>query len=178
MTLTAMAARPRPAAPDAALSASSLADIAAGLARTAHTWADRIDEDSEHRTGLRVLATDDYDVWLLQWPPGTSVEPHDHGASTGVFAVVTGELLEIRWSKWLRHSRAVGPGEVVAVERGVVHDVVATAESSLSVHVYSPPLKWMSFYDESARHVVRHSAVDDGPPALAATRVLHPAGSG
>ena len=174
MPLTALAGPGGPA-PYEALSAGVLGDIAAGLARTAQTWTDRIDEDREHRTGLRLLATAVYDVWLLRWPPGTRVEPHDHGVSTGVFAVVTGELTEIRWVRGVRQSRAVGPGEVIAVERGVIHDVVATADSSLSVHVYSPPLTWMSYYDDSGKQAVRHSAVDDGPPALAATRILHPA---
>ena len=176
MTLIALPGPAGPAERYEALSVSALADIAAGLARTAQTWTDRIDEDSEHRTGLRLLATDAYDVWLLRWPPGTSVEPHDHGVSTGVFAVVTGELTEIRWVRGTRHSQAAGPGEVIAIERGVVHDVVATADSSLSVHVYSPPLTWMSFYDDSGQEAVRRSAVDDGPPVLAATRILHPAG--
>ena len=176
MTLTALPGLGGPAAPYGPLSVSALADIAAGLARTAQNWTDRIDEDSEHRTGLRLLATDAYDVWLLRWPPGTSVEPHDHGVSTGVFAVVTGELTEIRWVRGIRHARAVGPGEVIAVERGVVHDVVATADSSLSVHAYSPPLTWMSFYDDSGQEAVRHSAVDDGPSVLHAARILHPAG--
>jgi hypothetical protein len=116
-------------------------------------------------------------VWLLRWPPGTNVEPHDHGASTGVFTVVTGELLEMRWVGGFRHSRAVGPGDVIAIERGVVHDVVAPTESALSVHVYSPPLTRMSFYDRFGREPIRQSVVDEGSPARATARVFHPSGS-
>jgi quercetin dioxygenase-like cupin family protein len=93
-----------------------------------------------------------------------------------VFAVVAGELLDIRWMRGCRRSRLIVPGEVVAIERGVVHDVMAPTDASLSVHVYSPPLTSMSFYDEFGREALRHAPVDDGSPALATTRVLHPAG--
>jgi quercetin dioxygenase-like cupin family protein len=177
MALNASAGAAAVAARLAPLSASALAGMAAGLVRTAETSGDRLPEDARHRTGMRLIATDRYDVWLLRWPPGTSVEPHDHGASIGVFAVVTGELLEVRWTQGLRRSRLVVPGEVVTIERGVVHDVVAPTVPSLSVHLYSPPLTTMSFYDEFGQEAMRRSPVDDAAPALATARSLHPAGS-
>lgn len=154
-----------------------LSGMAVGLARTAATWGDRLAENPEYRTGLRLLASEDYDAWLLRWPPGTSVAPHNHGDSTGVFTVVTGELLEIRWMRGLPRSRLVGSGEVVTIERGVVHHVMAPGDPSLSVHVYSPPLTSMSFYDEFGQEAIGHTPVDDRSSPLVTTRVLHPAGS-
>lgn len=49
----------------------------------------------DHRSWERLLATDAYDAWLIRWPAGTSVGPHDHGGSAGAFTVVAGELVEI-----------------------------------------------------------------------------------
>jgi hypothetical protein len=62
------------------------------------------------------------------------------------------------------------------VERGVVHDVVATAATSVSVHAYSPPLTRMSFYDEIGQAAIIQMPVEDSP-ALVTGRVLHPAGN-
>ena len=58
---------------------------------------------------------------------------------------------------------------IVALERGIVHDVAAEAETSLSVHVYSPPLRVMSFYDEFGQIVTDRAAVEHGPSAWEST---------
>jgi Cysteine dioxygenase type I len=102
------------------------------------------------RSGVRIFRTPDYDVWLLRWPPATRVTPHDHGDSAGAFAVVNGELIELRWHGSVPACRLVIAGETVPVERGVVHDVVATNRVAYSVHAYSPPLEVMSFYEVPA----------------------------
>ena len=134
------------------LQLSELADIAAGLGSTAHSLSDQLPAHPRQRTALRLVATDTYDIWLLRWPPGTCVTPHDHGLSAGAFSVVVGEVEEVRWKGCIRHSRPVGPGEVVIVDRGVVHDVLGGAEPSLTVHVYSPPLSSMSYYRSTGVH--------------------------
>ncbi len=46
------------------------------------------------RTYELLLATESYDAWLIHWPVGTGLEAHDHGGSTGAFAVVSGVLDE------------------------------------------------------------------------------------
>ena len=42
----------------------------------------------------RVLATPDYEAWVICWPSGGSLDLHDHGGSAGAFSVVSGELDE------------------------------------------------------------------------------------
>lgn len=139
----------------------------AALAAIAERWAGRLEgrqqlgNDPIRRTGLRLVPTDDYDVWLLRWPPGTRVSPHDHGGSAGAFVVVSGELVELRWNDSIAASRIVGRGDIVTIEDGMVHDVVATNCLSYSVHVYSPPLAKMSFYDESGVEVMSQMVVED-----------------
>lgn len=109
---------------------------------------------------IRVLATPHYDVWLLRWPVGTRVEPHDHGESAGVFRVVEGRLLELRWVDGRTVARHLVAGATLEISRGVVHDVVAESDRALSVHVYSPPLVTMRFYDKHGVQVVRSEQVD------------------
>jgi mannose-6-phosphate isomerase-like protein (cupin superfamily) len=152
----------------------ALADIATTLGRTAHVWYDQVPVHATQRTGRRVTATGDYDVWLLRWPPGTSVTPRDHGGSAGAFMVVSGEVEEVRWRGAIRRSRLVGPGEVVTFDRGVAHDVLGGPQLSVTLHVYSPPLASMSYYDESGRP-------DDSRPideiwSTDTPQTLHPAG--
>lgn len=106
-----------------------------------------------------MLSNERFDVWLLRWPQGTSVDPHDHGSSVGGFAVVVGVLEEIRWRDGVRSSHAVAPGQAVTVEQGAVHDVVGVTDGALSVHVYSPPLREMTFYDESGQYALRRDVV-------------------
>ena len=142
-------------APDRALPLSALAGIAAALGRTALVWYDQLSVDPVQRSGLRVIATGDYDVWLLRWPPGTSVTPHDHGGSAWAFVVVSGEVEEVRWRGAIRRSRLVGPGEVVTIDKGVAHDVLRDPDPSVTLHVYSPPMASMSYYDELGRPIGR-----------------------
>ena len=79
------------------------------------------------------------------------MEPHDHGRSHGVLTVVDGTLTEIRWHGSLRRTRLVSRGDLVAFGAGAVHDVVATGDTpAASVHLYSPPLSEMRFYDPTA----------------------------
>lgn len=110
---------------------------------------------------MRLVAKNDYDVWLLRWPPGTRVSPHDHGGSAGAFAVISGKLMELRWNDSIPQSHIIGRGDTVTIEHGIVHDVVAVSGPSYSLHVYSPPLREMSFYDDSGFEVIRQVAVEE-----------------
>jgi mannose-6-phosphate isomerase-like protein (cupin superfamily) len=138
----------QPAPSSRTLPLAALADIATTLGRTARVWYEQLPAHPVQRSGLRVIATGDYEVWLLRWPPRTSVSPHDHGGSAGAFVVVSGEVEEVRWRGAIRRSRLVGPGEVVTIDRGVAHDVLGGPDLSVTLHVYSPPLASMSYYDE------------------------------
>jgi quercetin dioxygenase-like cupin family protein len=138
-----------------------MAEIVRVLAGGAAVWCRDLPSHRTLRTSLRLLATEEYDVWLLRWPPGTSVTPHDHGCSSGAFTVVRGELTEVRWDAALPYERFVSPGQVVSIEAGVVHDVVAHGTSpALSIHAYSPPLSSMGFYDVGGQGLLVRQPVD------------------
>ena len=145
-----------------ALRRLALADLVRVLAGGAAVWCRDLPSHPSLRTSLRLLATEECDVWLLRWPPGTGVSPHDHGCSSGAFTVVSGELAEVRWDAEVRYERSVSPGQVVSIEAGIVHDVLARGTSpALSIHAYSPPLSSMGFYDMAGQALLVRQPVDD-----------------
>jgi hypothetical protein len=125
-----------------------------------------------------MIATSDYDAWLLRWPAGTAVSPHDHGGSRGAFVVVSGELTELRWGPAGWRTRLVREGDVVGIERDVVHDVVARGPApSLSVHAYSPPLAEMGFYDGYGVRLLDRQVVIPAPGLIPNAGSVHPSGA-
>ena len=139
--------------------------MASGLALVAEAWVDSLERHPNARTGLRILATESYDVWLLRWPAGTAVSPHHHGESDAAFVVSSGALKETRWLDGRREERPIAPGQGATVERGVVHDVGAPVEA-LSVHVYAPPLSRMAFFDDQAEKVLLEAPVDQSDDSV------------
>jgi quercetin dioxygenase-like cupin family protein len=151
-------------APPAAVSTLALADIVDGLAAAPSLWRDFLPTLGLERASLRLLDTEAYDVWLIGWPAGTRVEPHDHGDSAGAFTVVQGTLTEYRWSPGPR-PRTVATGEIVTIDARVVHDVVADRPEhgpAISIHAYSPPLREMGFYGDDGVSVLTRVAVTSG----------------
>jgi quercetin dioxygenase-like cupin family protein len=159
-----------------------LVDIVTGLARVGGLWRVSDPAPGTAREGRRLIATEAYEVWLLAWPPGSSVEPHDHGDADGAFVVCSGELAEVRWDGSQRSTRRLTVGDVATVPAGVVHDVVAAGSSAaVSIHAYSPSLREMRFYDGQAARVIAVEAVVEEPTlfdARSVAAVLHPATRG
>lgn len=107
------------------------------------------------RWHVRLRVTDHYDVWLIGWGVDSGVELHDHGSSAGAFSVIRGRLVEhTPKSSGGFRVQPINRGEVRAFEAGHRHDVVNDGPgSAMSVHVYSPPLSSMTFYDEDVSPV-------------------------
>jgi hypothetical protein len=94
-----------------------------------------------------LLETELYDAWLIHWPPGTGLDAHDHGGSSGAFAVVSGVLEETVAAGAATSTRRVAEGQVVWFGGDHVHAVANGGDvGATSVHVYSPPLRTMGFY--------------------------------
>ena len=92
-----------------------------------------------------------YNAWLLGWHTHQGVDLHDHGGSAGALYVVEGELLE-RSGQLDVDGRAretsLAAGTALAFGEGHVHWVVnPTPQVATSIHVYSPPLTTMDFYE-------------------------------
>jgi hypothetical protein len=160
-----------------ALGLGMLADIAAGLASSFKTEAgaeagaearaepftsfvpaarDAFEEiewqGGELRRFARLLRTPAYEAWLIAWDAAADLELHDHGGSQGAFHVVEGVLVEAYTDladPLPLRTLPVGTGEERQVPVTRVHRVWNPWPGrAVSVHVYSPPLSSMTFYDD------------------------------
>ena len=132
-------------------------DIAARLA-PAVRWPGAF--EVEERSWRLVARTPDFDAWLIAWPTGGKVELHDHGASSGAVRVISGTLVEAvprrdeEGRLGLVHNERRA-GTTLGFGTGHVHDVTNEAgEVALSLHVYSPALTTMTFFDLEDDHLV------------------------
>jgi quercetin dioxygenase-like cupin family protein len=128
--------------------ADVLAAIAAGLAAVTVPWELSLGEIPTERRFHRVLATEAYEAWVICWPSGESLDMHDHGGSAGAFSVVSGELDEATIEAGVKQVRTFGPGDTAAFGASRVHAVANRHDAvATSVHVYSPPLSSMMYYE-------------------------------
>ena len=90
--------------------------VAVDLAAAVSPWKLADGASPDERQYALLASTDVYDAWLIYWPPGTGLEPHDHGGSSGAFAVVTGTLDEDKILDGGTVTTRVGPGESVTFD--------------------------------------------------------------
>lgn len=178
------AATPPPPTPavDGPLPAAVLSDIVSGIA-AAPLWKSLVRHDHHRREPVRVLATERYEVWVIGWTTGQNVHVHDHGPSAGAFVVVEGELTEVvPQIDGPPVERTLPPGQVRVLPTGLIHDVVNLSEApASSIHVYSPPLTTMAYYDPDTLEPLATEDVAPESPALpprAGSFLLHPATRG
>jgi len=152
--LVPLAAVPAPApapAPEQALGAGDLLTIAEGLATIAPRWAGM--QRPRRRVWDLMAASESFEAWVIGWPTGARIDLHDHGPSAGAVVVASGELRETTpvedgtgVGSWL--TRVVTAGESVTFGPNYVHGLVnAGASVAVSVHVYSPRLTSMTYFD-------------------------------
>ena len=160
-----------------ALGVEVLTDIAVGLGRAEALWRPHVDHDPLSRTSVRLVATERYEAWLLGWTPDQQVELHDHGGANAAFVVLEGALTEITLGPAGTAVERLATGALGTVLAGAVHDVLNAGRSNAtSLHVYSNPLRTMTFYE--ADGTARYTEVVEPVPALITSadqaRALHP----
>ena len=140
------------------------------LADEPDLWRPHVRFDTGSRHWSRLPSRIDADVWLLTWLPDQRTELHDHGDAAAALAVVQGSLTEVRADRTAALSSArLGAGTTHWVAPGVVHDVVnRSAEPAVSIHVYAPRLRRMTFWHpEPGRLVAGRTVVTDQPEVAA-----------
>lgn len=150
----------RPPAPSTELSPAELIALVDDWAAHPERWRPvlHLPAEGEDRWWLKLHGDDQVDIWLLSWRPGHSTELHDHGPSEAAFTVVEGELTELRGTPGRRKITALhhtAPA-TTRVPVGVVHDVIATLSTAVSIHAYSPPLEQMTYYRRDEEGVLAH----------------------
>ena len=164
------------------LSPAQLRAVTLTIASRPDLWADLVVRDADVRWYLPLHRSNACDVWLLAWERGQDTDWHDHGGSSGSFAVAEGSLVEryrIASGRGLGHRRMlVGAG--VAFGPAHVHDVAHGGDvSATSIHAYSPPLMAMTYYSQSAYGLVaRETVAIDGPEGARGRGGVHTALAG
>ena len=169
--------RPPSAAP---LAPPVLADIVGGLAAARDLWCGLVCHDPGGRRPVRLLATGVYEVWVIGWTTGQQVHVHDHGGSAGALLVTEGELVEVLPRRGgAAVERTLAAGRLRHLGVGTVHDVVnRSVAPATSLHVYSPPLTTMTYYDPDTLAPTTTVPVEPERPVLgpsAGAYALHPA---
>jgi rhodanese-related sulfurtransferase len=149
------------------LSPARLRDITLKIVNRSELWADLIVHDPDVRWYLPLARWHTCDVWLLAWEQGQDTDWHDHGGSSGSFAVAAGGLVE---HYRVPSGRGLGrrdftAGQAVAFGPGHVHDVAHGGEGpAISIHAYSPPLVAMTYYQKTGYGLMaRETVAIDGP---------------
>ncbi len=149
------------------LSPARLRAITARMAAHRELWADLVVHDPDVRWYLPLARSNTCDVWLLAWEQGQDTDWHDHGGSSGSFAVAEGSLIEHYRAPSGRRlgRRHLVADQAVAFGPGHVHDVAHGGEgSSISIHAYSPPLVAMTYYQPTVYGLMaRETVAIDGP---------------
>lgn len=144
------------------LSPARLQAVTGVLAARPDLWADLVVHDPDVRWYLPLHRSNSCDVWLLAWERGQDTDWHDHGGSSGSFAVADGCLVEqYRAASGRRFSRRqLGGGQAVAFGPGHVHNVAhGGADSATSIHAYSPPLLAMTYYQVTGYGLIARETV-------------------
>jgi predicted metal-dependent enzyme (double-stranded beta helix superfamily) len=140
------------------LGQASLRRLVSDLSADEQRWLNLVRYTEESRWYHRLVADDDYEVWLLSWLPGQGTGFHDHGGSSGAFTVARGALQE-----WTAPGGRPNPSAATMAQGAArsfgpwyVHHVInASAQPAVSVHAYSPPLESMRRFEFSPDGQIR-----------------------
>ena len=153
--------------PAGRLAPGQLRAVTSGLAARRGLWADLVVRDPDVRWYLPLHRSNSCDVWLLAWERGQDTDWHDHGGSSGSFAVAEGCLVEQYRAPGGRRiaRRRLLASEAVAFGPAYVHDVAhGGGGSATSIHAYSPPLMAMTYYGATEYGLIaRETVAVDGP---------------
>jgi hypothetical protein len=134
------------------LTPSELERVATEVAARPDLWRDLVVDSPEKRWWLVLWRSANYEVRLLSWEASQTSDWHDHGGSSGGFAVANGTLDErYRTNAGADvRGRRFGPGSAGCFGPAHVHDVVHVAGApAVSIHAYSPPLTFLTTYEET-----------------------------
>ena len=137
---------------------AEFAGLVRSIAADRPQWEHLVEYDATTRWYHRLRTGPGYEVWLLSWVPGQGSGLHDHGPSSGVFTVLSGELTE----RTERGARVLRAGAQREFAPGYVHEVVNDAlQPAISLHVYYPGLTEMTMHTVScAAHNSEHKSED------------------
>ncbi len=142
-----------------------LQELAARIAQHPEDWAHHIRHDPERRHYVQLHRDPHLDIWLLCWADDQETGLHDHDVSSGAVHVCRGELVEDRLEFRDGHLERVAvsrrDGETFGFDSSHVHCIRHQHGSApaVSVHVYSPALCRMGYYEVGPDGLLRRLSV-------------------
>ncbi|MGD0313060.1 MAG: cysteine dioxygenase family protein [Acidimicrobiales bacterium] len=127
-------------------------------------------QEITERSWVLLAVSDLFEAWAIGWPPGGRIELHDHGRSSGTVVVARGCLTETSLrstDSGVPHiaTHHVAAGEHRRFGPGYIHDLLNEGDGpAISVHVYSPKLATMAYYEMGPADRVRLVRTEDVPP--------------
>ena len=147
------------------LERAELRALAAEVARQRDTWQELVRHDASRRQFVQLHRDPHLDVWLLCWTNEQETGLHDHDLSSGAVHVCEGDLvedrIELRGGLLRRVSITRDEGTTFDFDSSHVHCIrhPEGAEPAVSVHVYSPALWRMGYYEVGDNGLLRRISV-------------------
>jgi cysteine dioxygenase len=150
------------------------------VAREAERHLDRVRFDPARYVRHGILYWEDWEVLLIAWEAGQVTPIHDHRGVLGGMAVLSGTLLEERFSTpalvpELSDTRVRPAGDLCDTGATVLHRLMPQTARAVSVHLYRPPLRRMGIWDRGGLQEIRASefevAAEEFAGAVAGTAV-------
>jgi predicted metal-dependent enzyme (double-stranded beta helix superfamily) len=141
-----------PELPGRNLSRSELAELANDIAEQPGLWSHLMAFPADRRHYETLHRDEHVDAWLICWTADSDTGWHDHDGSAGAVRMVAGALTESNPRLGGAPAEKLVPaGTTLTYEPDHIHRLTGTAARSVSIHVYSPPLRRMGQYrtDES-----------------------------
>jgi len=141
------------------------------VSRQAERYLDHVRFDSAHYVRHPVLFLEDWEIMIIGWQAGQLTPIHDHRGVLGGMAVLTGSLLEERFTTptikpELVDSRLRPEGDLCETGPTVLHRLIPRTRA-VSLHVYRPPLRTMGIWDDTGLIEIRSSRFEVGEEVLA-----------
>jgi len=142
--------------PDEDLDRTELTRLAVEFGQEPRLWRHLVRHDEQTRYFNQLYRDPHVDVWLICWLNAQNTGYHDHDQSSGAVYVVEGMLCEDyfyrdddNWIKELTHERHAGMA--FDFDGSYIHGVRHSGgPPATSVHVYSPALWRMGYYEPGA----------------------------
>jgi Cysteine dioxygenase type I len=145
------------------LTRPKLAALATAIGREPRFWRDLVKHDPNTRYFDQLYRDANLDVWLICWLDAQDTGYHDHELSSGAVYVVEGNLSEDYFYRdaegWITvRTRERPAGTVFDFDGSSIHGVRhAGGPPATSIHVYSPALWRMGYYEPGEGGVRRTS---------------------
>lgn len=166
--------RLRSSLPDRPLTQDELRKLADELGGRGDVWRPLVHHDPDARFYLQLHRDPHVDIWLICWTNQQDTGFHDHDISSGAVHVCAGDLVEDRFELTDLGLRAReithAAGSTFDFDASHVHRLrhAEGTGPAVSLHVYSPALWRMGYYDADATGLLRRTSVSYAEETAAA----------